>query len=90
MSVEDNFEHYIRPQENLVALRHRLGNCKGYDGHGLFFRDMSCLNSANASHFTSEMITRTRHDFELVALKNTVVNLDWRITSMSSNAQLPR
>ncbi len=83
-NVGENFEHYIRPQENSSHFETKWGFVGNADGHGLLFAGEG-INSFcfNASHFTAEQLTETAHDFELVPLDETVVNLDWRINSIS-------
>lgn len=86
LNVTENFEHYIRPQENSSHYQTKWGYVGGENGAGLFFRgegiDYFCFN---ASHFTAEQLTDTAHDFELVPMDETVVNLDWRINAISEN-----
>jgi len=61
-------------------------------GHGLIFLRTDKDFSFNCCHFTPEQLTKTRHDYELVPLKETVVNIDYRhngIGSASCGPTLP-
>ncbi len=85
-TVSDNFEHYIRPQENSAHYGTVSASVTDNDGDGLKFAGVGIDSfSFNASHFTAKMLTETAHDFELVPLPETVVNLDWRINAISEN-----
>ena len=61
-------------------------------GHGLMFLRTDKDFSFNCCHFTPKQLTETRHDYELVPLKETVVNIDYRhngIGSASCGPTLP-
>ena len=61
-------------------------------GHGLLFARTDKDFSFNCCHFTPKQLTETRHDYELVPLKETVVNIDYRhngIGSASCGPTLP-
>ena len=53
-------------------------------GHGLIFERVSGDFSFNVSHFTPAMLTETAHDFSLVPLKETVVNIDYKQAGIGS------
>ena len=42
--------------------------------------------SFNCSHFTTQQLTDTAHDYELVPLAETVVHLDYRHSGIGSNS----
>jgi beta-galactosidase len=42
--------------------------------------------SFNCSHFTAKQLTETRHNYELVPLKETVVHIDYRHAGIGSNS----
>lgn len=87
--VTDNFEHYIRPQENSSHYGTRWGMVGDSDGQGLYFSGNDFDNFCfNASHYSAEMITQTDHDFNLLPAEETFVNLDWRMNSISENMQI--
>ncbi len=82
-TVTDNFEHYIRPQENSSHYATRWAQVSGKRA-GLRFEPFGMKDFCfNAQHFTAHMIAEARHDFELEPLKETVVSLDWRMTGIS-------
>ena len=84
--VCDHFEHYVRPQENMAHTDSEFAACTDVTGHGLLFTPGSGTMSVNCSHFTPAMLTETRHDFELVPMKETCLCLDYRQTGIGSNS----
>lgn len=85
-TATENFEHYVRPQENMAHADTKWLTVASPAGHGLaFFRDSADF-SFNCSHFTPRMLTETEHDYELVPLKETVVNIDYRHNGIGSNS----
>jgi len=89
ISVNENFEHYIAPQENSSHFGTRWGIVNDAHGNGLYFSGYNLHDFCfNASHYTSEILTSTKHDFELKPLKQTVINLDWKMNSISQNTQI--
>ena len=54
--------------------------------HGLLCLSDGKAISFNCSHFTPHMLASTPHDYELVPLKETVVNIDYRHTGIGSNS----
>ena len=82
-TVTDNFEHYIRPQENGAHYGTRFAEVYS-NAAGLRFEPFGMEHfSFNAQHFTAQMLEDTKHDFELEPLNDTVVSLDWRMTGIS-------
>ncbi len=82
-TATENFEHYIRPQENGAHYGTRFAEIAG-EKAGLRFEPYGMEHfSFNAQHFTAEMLEDTMHDFELKPLNDTVVSLDWRMTGIS-------
>ncbi|HOA85076.1 MAG TPA: glycoside hydrolase family 2 TIM barrel-domain containing protein, partial [Bacillota bacterium] len=81
-----NFEHYIRPQENMAHSDTRWAYVASLAGHGLLFAMTGKPFSFNCSHYTPQQLTETRHDHELVPLKETVVNIDYRQNGIGSNS----
>ena len=79
--VSEHFEHYVRPQENSAHTGTRWAQVSNLCGHGLVFTGNF---SFNCSHFTPMMLTRTPHDYELLPLCETVVNLDYRQDGIGS------
>ena len=82
-TATDNFEHYIRPQENGTHYGTRFAEVYS-NAAGLRFEPFGMEHfSFNAQHFTAQMLEDTKHDFELEPLEDTVVSLDWRMTGIS-------
>ncbi len=85
-TASGNFEHYVRPQENMAHADTRWAYVSSIAGHGLLFAMTGTPFSFNCSHFTPAQLTVTRHDYELVPLKETVVNIDARHNGIGSNS----
>ncbi len=82
-TASKNFEPYVRPQENSAHDGTKWAYVANLNGHGLLFTgDLSF----NAMHYTSKQLTETPHDYELVKLPETVVNLDYRQDGIGSNS----
>ncbi len=84
--VCDHFEHYVRPQENMAHDNTYWAQVSNLSAHGLLFCQVESPFSFNCSHFTPMQLTETRHDYELVPMKDTVVNLDARHNGIGSNS----
>jgi beta-galactosidase len=85
--VHEHFEHYIRPQENMAHADTLWATVSNIAGQGLMFAASNNDGfSFNCSHFTPEMLAYTRHDYELVPLKETCVNLDLCQSGVGSNS----
>ncbi len=91
-TATDNFEHYVRPQENMAHTDNRWVEIANNAGFGLMATNTANSNSFsfNCSHFTAEMLTKTEHDFELEPLEDTVVYLDYRHAGIGSNSCGPQ
>ncbi len=85
-SVHDHFEHYIKPQENMAHVDTRWVAITNDVRHGLLCLCVDAPISFNCSHFTPKQISETAHDYELVPLKQTVVNLDYKHTGIGSHS----
>ncbi len=87
-SVTDHFEHYVRPQENMAHTESRWMEVSNRAGLGLLALNSETMPtfSFNCSHFTAKQLTETAHDYELVPLSETVVNLDYRHSGIGSNS----
>ena len=85
-TATDNFEHYIKPQENSAHTDTRWVSVSDLMGHGLSFLCVDKTFSFNCCHYTAEQLTNTAHDYELTALKETVVNIDYRNAGIGSNS----
>ncbi|MBE6554888.1 MAG: DUF4981 domain-containing protein [Ruminococcaceae bacterium] len=85
-TVTEHFEHFVRPQENMAHADTKWMFVANREGHGLLAAKTEKDFSFNCSHFTPADLTLTAHDFELVPLKDTVVNLDYRQNGIGSNS----
>jgi beta-galactosidase len=84
-TVSDNFEHYVRPQDNSNHYGTRWANIANIAAQSLVFASHDGFEF-NAQHYTAKMLTETAHDFELKPLKETVVNIDYRHAGIGSNS----
>ena len=92
-TVSKHFEHYIRPQENTAHADTKWMLLSDLGGHGLLAAMTERDFSFNCAHYSAAQLTEARHDFELVPLDATVVNIDYRqngIGSYSCGPALPR
>lgn len=86
-TVSDNFEHYIRPQENSSHFGTKWSLVGEELGYGLFMSGYGLDDiSVNVSHFTVDHLDKTRHDHELEPIENTVVCLDYRQEGIGSGS----
>ena len=83
-TVTDHFEHYVRPQENMAHIDTDWVAVSGLTGHGLYAFSTGNSFSFNCAHFTAKQLTETTHDYKLVPLKETVVNIDYRHAGIGS------
>ena len=84
-TVTDNFEHYVRPQENSSHYGTKYAKITNDDGIGLLCESYDFDSfSVNAQHFTAQMIHNAKHDYELEPIKETVLSLDYKQTSCGS------
>ena len=83
-TVSEHFEPYVRPQENMAHVDTKWLNVTNLQGHGLAFVCEKTEFSFNCSHYTSEMLEKTAHNYELEPLKETVVNIDFAHSGIGS------
>ena len=81
-TATENFEHYIRPQENCAHYGCRFADVTSIQGRGLYFAADSF--SLSASHFSPEYLTTQDHDYELVPERETTVIVDYRNSAVGS------
>lgn len=91
-TATDNFEHYIKPQENSSHCDTRYAFVGNLTGHGLEIMKMYDTEdiSFNAQHFSTQDLTNAAHDYELKARPETYVYADMRMTGIGSNSCGPR
>ena len=90
-TATDNFEHYIRPQENSSHCDTRYAFVGSLTGHGLEILPMYDTEpfSFGAMHYdTLDLLAM--HDHELKARPETFVHADMRMTGIGSNSCGPR
>ena len=85
-AVSSHFEPYVRPQENMAHTDTRWMLVSSVAGQGLLAVTTGEDFSFNCSHFTPEILTKTPHDYELIPLKETCVNLDKLQSGIGSNS----
>ena len=87
-TVTEHFEHYVRPQENMAHTDTRWVAVTNRASHGLVAASTSNTESFsfNCSHFTAEDLTVTPHDYELIPIKETVVNIDYMQSGIGSHS----
>ena len=83
-TATENFEHYVRPQENCAHYGCRWADVTLTYGQGLHFSADSF--SLSASHFTPECLTETAHDYELTPDRETTVIVDYRNAGIGSHS----
>jgi beta-galactosidase len=89
-TATDNYEHYIKPQENSAHVETRWMSITDVGGNGLMALSTNRTFSFNCCHYTPKQLTDTAHDYELVPLRETVVNIDYRNAGAGSAACGPK
>ncbi|MEK8131222.1 glycoside hydrolase family 2 TIM barrel-domain containing protein [Paenibacillus filicis] len=84
-TVDEMFEDYIMPQENGSRYATEWAIVSSELGMGLRF-DAPQAFSFNASHFTPQDLTEAAHSYELVRRKETIVQLDYKLSGIGSNS----
>lgn len=84
-SVTDNFEHYVRPQENSSHYATKWVKLSDESGIGFLCKceDFESFTS-NAQHFTPQQLYYAKHDYELEPMKETVLSLDFKQQGVGS------
>ncbi len=85
-TAKDNFEDYIRPQENMAHTDTEFVSVTSLQGHGLLALSNGAPISFNACHFTPKQLETTDYNFKLVPMKETCVNIDYRQDGIGSNS----
>ncbi len=83
-SVTDNFEPYIRPQENGAHYGCRFADVTNTEGAGIYFG--ADRFSLSVSHFSPEYLSNVRHNYELVPERETTVIIDYRQSGIGSRS----
>ncbi len=87
-TVTDNFYHYIKPQENMAHTDTKWFTITNCEGRGLLFLNTEQTGSLsfNCSHYSVEQLMNTKHDFELVQEKETIVYIDLKQHGIGSES----
>ena len=87
-TVTDNFEHYIKPQENGAHIGTRCGFVGSETGHGLVFTrfDKDDTFYFNAMHYSALDLTNTTHDHLLVEREESYVYINFKMHGIGSNS----
>lgn len=85
MAVDDMFENYLMPQENGSRFGTEWAIVSNKFGMGLKFTGASEF-SFNAAHYTPEDLTEAGHPYELNKRKETVINIDYKMSGVGSNS----
>ena len=90
LNVNDDFVHYVRPQENSNHFKTRRVAIGKENGAGLFVTGTGTAKefSFHASHISAEQLTEIKHDFELKNEPRTIFNIDGRFNAISEDTQL--
>jgi len=84
-TVDEMFENYLMPQENGSRCGTEWVIISNEFGMGLKFVADTDF-SFNAAHYTPEDLTAAGHPYELNKRKETVVNIDYKISGVGSNS----
>lgn len=84
-TVDDMFENYVMPQENGSRYGTEWAVVSSEQGMGLKFTGCPEF-SFNAAHFTPEDLTEAEHTYELNKRKETIVNIDYKMSGVGSNS----
>ena len=87
-TVTDNFEHYVRPQENSSHNDCRSAFVGNLQGHGIEikrgFEDGNFV--FNAQHISALKLANYRHDYEIEFDKETYVYADLKMAGIGTNS----
>ncbi|MDF2923773.1 MAG: glycoside hydrolase [Paenibacillaceae bacterium] len=86
LTVDEMFENYVMPQENGSRYGTEWAIVSNELGMGLKFTSTSEDFSFNAAHYTPADLTNAGHTYELVKRKETVVQLDYKVSGVGSNS----
>ena len=84
-TVTDNFEHYVRPQENSAHYDTEWCMVTDLCGQGLFVTADNSF-TFNAQHYSTETLDKTRHDYELTPDARTFFAVDYKQSGVGSNS----
>ncbi len=85
-TAKDNFEHYIKPQENGNHGDIRFVEIKDAAEHGIRFETETAPFNFNASHYTTAEVMNKAHDYELEPIKEISVRIDHKHHGIGTNS----
>ncbi|MCQ2425516.1 MAG: DUF4981 domain-containing protein [Lachnospiraceae bacterium] len=88
--VKDEYEPFIRPQENYSHTGVKEASVTSFGGVTLTFRPLGKDASFRASHYGDETLTRVSHRDELPFDPLTYVSFDYRMSGIGSNSCGPQ
>jgi len=83
--VSENFEHYIRPQENSAHCKTVFATVTRPYGSGLRFTTDTAF-SFNAQNYSAVGLSEKAHDYELVPEGRVYISIDYRESGIGSNS----
>ena len=90
-TVTDNYEPYIKPQENGAHCGCKWAMLKNAGGIGLYISSVYDGDfSLSASHLSPEQLTSTDYNWQLVPEENVTLIIDYRNSAVGSNSCGPR
>ncbi len=84
-TVSDNFEPYVRPQDNSNHYKTRWAKIAHIAGGALAFASHSGFDF-NAQHYSAKTLTEAEHDYELIPDTETYVYIDYKQAGTGSNS----
>jgi beta-galactosidase len=84
-TVDGMFENYLVPQENGSRFGTEWVIVSNEQGMGLKITSDTEF-SFNAAHYTPEDLTAAAHPYELKRIKETIVNIDYKMSGVGSNS----
>ncbi|NLK39040.1 MAG: hypothetical protein GX303_02160 [Clostridiales bacterium] len=85
-TVTDNYEPYIRPQENSSHSDVKWAIVSSVAGHGLLFATTGQDFIFNASHYSAKTLTETAYRQDLCLSPLTYVYIDYKQAGIGSNS----
>ena len=85
ITVDDMFENYLMPQENGSRFGTEWAIISNELGMGLKFTGCPDF-SLNAAHYAPEDLTAAAHPHKLQKRKETIVNIDYKMSGVGSNS----
>ncbi len=88
-SVADNFEHYIRPQENSSHTDTKYAAVYKVSGQGITFLADDTKEkgfSFNVQNYSARDLTKAEHDYELTPSEKSYISVNYRESGCGSNS----